>query len=257
MTKWLISGRKPLSAAVRRAYWESVHKDDRYRTVCSLTDSTAVLDRLSSALSGLSPSLDILIPGCGSRTSLQRRLIADRPSARLTCVDYPAVVAIASADFPHPNVTYLAHDLAAPCWTESFDAVLCVNAVVSESDEENRLILRNCREAMRTDALFVGYFPTLFAPFEIALLSGDESRIEAMDLPSSTFYEAGQDAHQIFYTPLRLRVILREAGFVLQTLEIAFLDSPEHFGRDTPWRNPGADDVDLVIYELLALARKS
>ena len=222
-----------------------------------MTDDVAVQHRISCALSSLGVDPQILIPGCGSRTALQRRLIAERPSASLVCVDFPGVIALANEDYSHPNLSYVAHDLSEPKWTESFDAVVAVNAIVSEHDEENRRIVRHCSDSLRPDGIFVGYFPTLFSPLEIAMLSGDRSRLDALDLQSSTFYESGQQAHQIFYTPLRLRTILREAGLAMSSLEIVFLDSAESMGFGAPWRNPGADDDDLVIYELFVIARRA
>jgi SAM-dependent methyltransferase len=241
--------------AERRGYWESIHGDEGYENVISLTDDPAVCERIERALEE-SRAKRILVPGCGSRTGLQEWLVGRLPQIEaLVCTDFPAVVALGRERFSHPSVEFQAADSGDLPWREAFDAAVVVNSILSESDRENRRVLSAIRRALRPDGVLVGFFPTVFATLDIATISHDPRRHADLDLERSMKYEPAQEAFQIFYTPLRLRLILREAGFDVSSMEIYFLDSDHIRSQPGEWNDFSVEDEDLVIYELYVVAR--
>jgi SAM-dependent methyltransferase len=254
MSKWQIKPRNALSTVERRAYWERAHVDEDYERVWSMTADVGVRAKLVEELGAVASLKRVAIPGCGSRTLLERSLATAYPQAEFLCTDFRAVVEAAARRFDHPRVSYLDRDSAHLGWRDEVDAVVVVNSILSESDAENRAILASCWQALRPGGLLVGLFPTVLATVDIASVERSEARMRLADLERSSFYEEKQGLEQIFYTPLRLRVVLREAQFELEKMEVFFCDSPyflEH-GREYY----GLLDDDLVIYEHLVVARK-
>lgn len=253
MHKWLIEPSEELSPAARRSYWETVHVDDDYDSVWSMTEDAGVRARLVEELSKAGSPGRIVIPGCGSRTLLERDLAAAFPDADVYGTDFPAVVA-AAARFEHPRVHYVARDSADLGWSDEIDAVVVVNSILSESDAENRAILESCCRSLRPGGVLVGFFPTVFAAADIASLSRSREMMSQVNLERSSFFERKQQLEQIFYTPLRLRVALREAGFELDRIELYFCESDYFLRHGREYY--GLEDDDLVIYEHLVVARK-
>jgi 2-polyprenyl-3-methyl-5-hydroxy-6-metoxy-1,4-benzoquinol methylase len=251
--KWLIPD--PPEPEKSQAYWEKIHVEDNYENVLSLTDDPWIIDKIIEQLDQ-SHSRKILVPGCGSRTNLQKQIVESFPGAQVTCTDYPQVVEIAAEKFTHPRVTYSAVDSTQMPWTDHFDAVVIVNSIVSDSDQTNRLIIQNCHQALRPNGQMIAFFPDIFASLDIATIINDQDRFRKINLKKSTFFEEAQNTYQVFYTPLRLRAILKEADFSVDRFETVFLDS-EYFqqtGKDKV--KFAVDDPDLVIYENFIVARK-
>jgi hypothetical protein len=253
--KWEIPARPGRSRKESESYWVSVHRDDGYANVVSLTDDPGVRDRIVQTLTEYD-ARRIIVPGAGSRTALQEHLVKSLPDLeRLICTDFPGVIELAQAAFPHKAVEYCAVDSARLPWSGELDAAVVVNSILSDSDRENREMLAAIRNALRVGGVLVGFFPTAFASFEIAVISNDDERRATVDLERSTKYEPAQQDYQIFYTPLRLRMILREAGFQVEQMEVYFLDSDYFRASEGEWNQFTMDDDDLVIYEHYVVAR--
>lgn len=252
MNKWLVPDEESWSQEERAAYWEGLHRETDYDLVYSLTGDPGLRRRIVASLEPLEPRR-IAIPGCGTRTDLQRHLLERFPEAEVVCTDFAGVVRIAATRFEHPRLTYVGGDASrlalAPC-----DAVVHVTSVVSESDRENRAILANTGSWLRAGGLMVGLFPTVLATLDLAYVLGEPERADAIDLGRSSYSEPKQGVTQIFYTPVRLRVILQEAGLSLERMEIFFNDSEEL--REQGRIHYGFTDPDAVLYHLYCEARR-
>lgn len=254
--KWLIDFDDGLDAAQRQELWERQHASGYGENVWSVTEDKTIRDRLISKIEGLNQFSRILIPGCGSEVHLQNDLARRLPNVeRIMCTDHEGVVGLAMQKESDPLVTYESRKSTDLGWEDYWDVVVAVNSVLSASDTENRQILRSCHEALRPGGAIVGYFPTIFAAFEIQSIDA-RAITGAIDVHKCLFYEERQRMHQIFYSPLRLRRILKEAGFRLDLMEIVFFDSEEHFADESK-RYYGMDDPDLAVYELLVVAYRS
>src|SRR4029079_19134286 len=96
----------------------------------------------------------------------------------------------------------------------------------SGTPHDNRAMLKSVHAALKPNGLLVGLFPRIFAPADIGFCEERERwRLELVDLSNSRycFYEFAKTTH-ILYTPLRLRAILHEAGFVAPSMEIFFCE---------------------------------
>lgn len=252
--KWLIDeppGR--LQPDERARYWERVHQESDYADVYSLTDDRALRELLVADLREAG-ARRILIPGCGSRTALQREIVERLPGASLTCVDFAGVVEVAARRFSDARVEYRAADVTTLQVDEPYDAVVHVTSVVSESDTENRDIVQRTVAALKPGGLLLGVFPTVFATLDIAHTTNEVWRAERVDLPTSTYSEAKQAVSQIFYTPLRLRRIVREAGLTDVAMSLFFNDSP--YLRSEGARHYDLQDEDAVLYHLYVRGRR-
>ena len=253
--KWLIPETKTLSSDQRKAYWENNHSRHGYEPVWSVTNDEQLNKRIISELDAVEETRCILVPGCGSLGKLERAIIDEFPDVeRITCVDHDTVVEVARTANPDPHIEYVAGDISCLSYTEEFDVCVVINAILSDSDSENRKILESCFHAIKSGGLLLGLFPTIFAAVDIAHLEENRERLKLVDLERSLCFEDKQEAQQIFYTPLRLRYILKEAGFHLELMEIYFCDGP-YFQEKTN-RVYGISDSDICVYELLVRAAK-
>jgi len=237
----------------RKRYWEDLHRHHNYDKVLSLTDDPELRQRLVAQLADLPQAAEVLVLGCGSRTSLERSVASTYPAFNITCSDFSGVIEEAQARFEHSRVRYHAANSTDLPWEEKFDAAIVVNSILSESDDENRQMLHSAFRALRPGGRLIGFFPTIFAAFEIALLTEDSKRLAMIDLKKSMKYEPMQNASQIFYAPLGLRSILREAGFVLNSMEVVFLDS-DHMLQQA--HELEVTDDATVVYEHLIVATR-
>lgn len=251
-SKWLIRFDKEMSKNGRRKYWENIHRQHNYENVFSITEDAGVRNRIKRVL--LDNVRSVLIPGCGSQVFLQKDLVNQYNIKRIVCTDYKAVVEMAQKRFAHKKISYLAKDSTKLAFRNKFDAVVIVNSAVSESDAENRKMLRSCWRSLKKGGALVGYFPTIFCAVDIGLIDPQTGIMKRVCLEKSMFYEEKQKQHQIFYTPLRLRCILKEAGFKLGRMEICFFDS-KYFQKEGS-NYYGLGDKDLVIYGLFVVATK-
>ncbi len=253
--KWIITPKKTLSDQERQAYWENTHVAENYETVWSMTEDPVLRHKLTAEIRSHSKHEKILIPGCGSRTVLERHFIESLADiSAIYCTDYPGVIEVAAGYYQHAKVHYEARDSQDLGFETEFDVVVIVNSVLSESDAENRAILRSCYRSLKTGGVLIGLFPTIFAAVDIAYLEPSRQRLECVDLERSALYETQQNLWQIFYTPLRLRQIIKEAGYHLDKTEIFFCDSPYFLEHSKQYY--GLEDPDNVVYELLVVAQK-
>lgn len=237
-------------------YWTAVHRDNDYGNVCSLTDDDVLRNHLVS-LVDKGGGGSVLIPGCGSRTALQNA-IAETPSVeRVVCSDFQAVVDIAKDGANHAKIEYVGSRTELLPYEDEFDFVVIVNSILSASDRANREQLEACGRALKNGGHLIGFFPTIFAALDLAVLGEDPIRRSHIDLENSTKYEPAQDAYQVFYTPLRLRLAIREAKLRLEEMSVYFLDSPYFVHHGKTWREYVYDDDTLVVYELFVKAQKA
>jgi methyltransferase family protein len=253
--KWLIPDPPgSLSPDARASYWEKLHAISDYDTVYSMTDDQALRSQIISDLSAFG-ARSILIPGCGSRTVLQEEIIQRLPQSRVTCLDFPRVVEIAKERFSHPNVTYIGHDVTTAHFSGGFDSVVHVTSVVSESDAENRQIMRATSEALRPEGLMLGVFPTIYATLDIAYTAGEQWRAKNVLLETSSYQESKQGIRQVFYTPLRLRRIAREVQLENICISIFFNDS--EYLRSEGRKHYNLMDEDAILYHLYLRATRA
>ena len=253
-SKWEIEHDSILLDSDRKKYWEHTHAVENYETVWSLTDDIEVREKIIDALSSYEDISKILIPGCGSKVLLQNE-IADRfPKSLIVCSDYQGVIDIAKKKESRENIGYMALDSTNLGFENEWDVVIIVNSILSESHIENRDILKSCYRALKQDGVLLGFFPTIFASVDIAYLESEENMSLSIDLTKSSFYEKKQKIWQIFYTPLRLRYLLKEVNFIRDKMEIFFCDS-EYFTAHSK-EYYGIEDVDLPVYELFVIAYK-
>ena len=243
-----------------REYWESRHGRLHFENVYSVTEDpelrARIMELLTGALDPVAPCR-ILVPGCGARALLERDLVTSVLAWSILATDYPGVVRAAAKQLQHPRVAYCGRDTRALDLESEYDAAVVINAILSDSDVDNRAMLRSVHAAIRPSGLFVGLFPTIFAPADIGFCEERERwRLELVDLLHSRYcFDEHVGATHILYTPLRLRAILREAGFTAVRMEVFFCESP--CLREEAARVYGLEGGDAVIYELLVTCRKA
>jgi SAM-dependent methyltransferase len=253
--KWLI----PEGPAYdREAYWEQTHEGG-YDTVFSVTDDPALRQTIINELGKQSDPGKILIPGCGSKAILEQDIAARLAGCKgIVCTDFNKVVAIARKRNTNPAIKYMARNSVRLGLKDKFDAVVIVNSIVSDSDIENREILASCYDALKPGGKLVGLFPTVFCTADLALTTQEPEWLDYytknVDLTSFSETEPKQGIKQIFYPPMLLRHIVKEAGFSDVTMGVHFFDS-DHFRQEAE-RLYGIKDPDVNIYEFLVTARK-
>ena len=253
MAKWPIGGGDGMSQDDRRAYWEREHADHDYEGVFSISQDEGVIAPCVEAITRRG-CRRVIVAGCGSNVALQQA-IAERASdvESVTGVDFPGVVEVAARRTDDPRIGYVGADIAVDGCGVQGDCVVTINAVLSDLDEENRALLRRFREALPAGGLLAGFFPTIFTPVEFGYLQPDRRMLDQVNLEECRFAEEKQGITQIFYSPLRLRAVLREAGFRLERMELVFLDSPELADHARTYYRLG-DDPDVVAWELFVQA---
>jgi SAM-dependent methyltransferase len=198
--KWLIDFDDGLDATQKQELWGHQHMSGYVENVWSVTQDRAIRAKLILKIEGLYQFSRILIPGCGSEVHLQNDLARRLPNVeRIICTDYTDVVDLAREKESNPLVTYESRDSTNLGWEGYWDVVVPVNSVLSASDTENRQILRSCYTSLRPGGALVGYFPTIFAAFDIQSI--DPSILPgSIDVHKCLFYEESQQMYQIFYT---------------------------------------------------------
>jgi SAM-dependent methyltransferase len=249
----------PAGSTDARKYWESRHGQLHFENVYSVTADPElrgkIIGRLIEALDPLTPCR-ILVPGCGTRALLERDIVTSVPAWSVLATDYPAVARAAAERLQHPRVAHSGKDTRALELPAEYDAAVVINAVLSDSDVDNRAMLHSVYEALRPGGLFIGLFPTIFAAADVGLCEERERwRLELVDLLHSRYcFDEHVGATHILYTPLRLRAILREAEFTALQMEVFFCESP--CLREEAARVYGLEGPDVVLYELLVTSRK-
>ena len=253
MAKWPISGGDGMSQDERRAYWESEHADHDYEGVFSISQDEGVIGPCIDAITRRG-CRRVIVAGCGSNVALQQAIAERVPQVEsVTGVDFPRVVEVAARRTDDPRIGYVGADIAVDGCGVSGDCVITINSVLSDLDQENRALLRRFREALPEGGLLAGFFATIFTPLEFGYLQPDRRMLDQVNLEECRFAEEQQGITQIFYTPLRLRAVLREAGFGLTRMEVVFFDSPELAHHARTYYRLG-DDPDVMAWELFVEA---
>lgn len=254
LSKDIINHNNELNDSERQKYWEKTHCEENYETVWSMTDDAEVRKKVVKEISNYDTPKNILIPGCGSKVALQNEIAKNFTTSNILCTDYEGVVDIAKKQRNEDNIQYKALNSTCLGFKDEWDIVIIVNSVLSESDEENRTILKSCYSALKPGGILIGFFPTIFASVDIAHLESTRERMAFIDIDKSSFYEEKQNIWQIFYTPLRLRIILKELNFIRDRVEIYFCDSDYFVNHSKEYY--GIENHDLPIYEHFVLAHK-
>ena len=253
MRKWPIAGGDGMDQQARRAYWESEHRDHGYADVFTISQDEVVISRCVEVVRRRG-ARRVLIAGCGSDVSIQRALVDRVPALeRVVGVDFPGVVDVAAARMSGPKVDWVGADISTDGCGEQGDLVLTINSVLSDRDEENRALLRRFREALPAGGALAGVFATVHAPLEMGYLQDDRAILAQVNLEECRFTERLQGVTQIFYTPLRLRMVLAGAGFRLDRMEVVFLDSPALAQQARDYYGLGTDP-DIMAWELFVEA---
>jgi SAM-dependent methyltransferase len=249
--KWLIpSCLASKSIEEEKTDWNQTHQDYS-KNVFSLTQDPKLSEMLVHP-SRQSPGFDIpnsraikvLIPGCGSEIHLQKTLLEFCPQiGQVCCTDF-SNTAIERAKkhwqqfdrdgrlksqqliFEESDSTRLTEQK--PDWTNKFDYVLVVNSVVSGDDVKNRQMLGEFYKVLKPGGKLYGFFPTIFWDLEVTYLSRSKAHWltdGTINLSDSAYYDKKYNDRQIFYTPLRLNRIFKEAGFKRLSFEVHFGDS--------------------------------
>ncbi len=255
--KWLISPENEMSPEERETYWTAEHADDNFhKTVWGVTGDGNFLEKIVCELNSVPRRKSILIPGCGSKNTLQNHIAENvRGVEKIVCSDFKKIVEIARRKNNSEIISYEVKDSARLGYSGEFDIVLIVNSLVSESDAENRDIVRSCGEATVPGGILMAVVPTICAALEIAILDKSKQNwLDSINLERFSLYEQNQKVWQIFYPPLLLKRIMKEAGFKTRKMEICFFDSP--YIREHTKEHYGIEDPDVCVYELFVVGEK-
>jgi len=242
-----------------KEYWEKEHKEDGYKNVYSLTECNKIRFRIVNAIGsylyGDIEKLKILVLGCGSRTMVQKTL-AEWCNSVVICTDFQKVVETAKKNYTSKQIQYVSMDSAfASFKSNCIDVIVVINSILSDNHEENINILKSCFRVLRSDGILVGYFPTIYCALDIKNNTNHEKSGDwIFDLKNNTCYDPEQDISQIFYSPLKLRNILKDIGFNLISMNIDFFDSPHLINEAKKHYNFNGEDE--VVYELFVKCKK-
>jgi SAM-dependent methyltransferase len=219
-----------------------------------------------------SPDIKVLIPGCGFEIYLQKTLLEFCPNIgqiystdfsttaveealkRWQEIDGDAKLNSQQIIFEEADSTRLTEQN--PDWQEKFDYVIVVGSVISSDDERNRQMLREFYKVLKPGGKLYGSFPSIFLDLEVAYLSKSQAHLltdGSINLPESACYYGGNQ-REIYYTPLRLNRIFKEAGFKRLKFELFFGDSDILINQVK--EKAGIDDPDLCYWEFLVRLEK-
>ncbi|TAG75264.1 MAG: class I SAM-dependent methyltransferase, partial [Oscillatoriales cyanobacterium] len=221
-----------------------------------------------------SPDIKVLIPGCGSEIYLQKTLLEFCPQiGQIYCTDFSkTAIEKARADwgkadgdarlnnqqivFEEVDSTRIIEQK--PEWNDKFDYVLLANSVVSSEDKTNRQMIREFGKVLKPSGKIYGYFPTTLCFLEIAYFSRKHAHCVTegfIDVYCNKVWDAEWQDAQIYYTPLRLNRIFKEAGLKQLCLEMEFLDYEPFVSMFKAQIQH--DDPDIFLWHLLVRYEKS
>jgi SAM-dependent methyltransferase len=253
--KWLI----PSDPEATEKPWEEEYQQHGYSKVWSITLDVSAREALLQFVPRT--VRQVLIPGCGSETALQQHLIAAFPQVEAVwCTDWSQnALDRAAYSFSHPKVRYQQEDTARLSFSEgSFDVVLIVNSILGAEDALNRAMVQECYRTLRESGRLVGFFPTIFCALEHSYLYPGVQFFRTggfLSVEDNAFYDKERRTRQLYYSPLRLARICKEAGFTRERFELFFFDS-EYARRQTEKIYGIPPDSDLFIWEILAVLKK-
>ncbi len=276
--KWLIpSSVGAQSIQTEKATWDKAYKNPHERF--SLTVDPEFCKKLILAKTEPhgcdipnSPDIKVLIPGCGFEVYLQKTLLEFCPNIGQICstdfsttavedalkrwqeIDGDARITSQQIIFEEADSTRLTQQN--PDWQEKFDYVIVVGSVISSDDERNRQMLREFYKVLKPGGKLYGSFPSIFLDLEVAYLSKSQAHLltdGSINLPESACYY-GSNHREIYYTPLRLNRIFKEAGFKRLNFEMFFGDSDILINQVK--EKAGIDDPDLCYWEFIVRLEK-
>lgn len=221
-----------------RLRWNANHEQHRYSDVFSILDDKIVrekfIDYLMEFRGAELSDAKILIPGCGSNSTLQnlcQRILG--LGVAITAVDWSeaAIKQAKENSIDLSNVDYLCSD-ARRLESEdgTYDVVLMSNAIVGESAESNFAYLAEMTRILKVGGSIAGVIPCAFGMLDYALTSGLANHWLSdgtIDIESKTVYEQSQGLRQRFFTPLELKVACLDLSLKLKGLEVLFFSSPD------------------------------
>lgn len=280
-SKWLIPSSQRLaskSLEEEKAFWDENHKDYANNTF-SLTQDPKICKTLvrPERSPGFdipnSPDIKVLIPGCGSEIYLQKTLLEFCPNiGQVCCTDFSKTAiekaveswfqALGDSRLKNQQFVFELADSTKlteqkPEWKDKFDYILLVNTVVSSEDETNRQMIREFAKVLKPGGKIYGYFPTTLCFLEIAYFSRNHAHCITegyIDVYGNKVWDAEWRDAQIYYTPLRLNRIFKEAGLKRLSLEIDVLDSEPFVSMFKEMI--GHDDPDIYLWQLLVRYEK-
>lgn len=235
-------------------YWTKVHQND-YKDVWSLTQDPKALDMILDVMFD-NLCHRTLVLGCGSRGILEHKIAEMDPWVQdIIATDFQGVIDCIKPNESHsPRVKYEARNSANLGYENYFDAIVVVNSILSHDHQENIDILKSCHKALNSKGILIAFFPTIFCSVDLMHTCGKIGYADLINLKENKFRDPNQNISQIFYTPLNLRKALRDTGFKLKTMEIAFFDS-EHAISESK-KHYGLQGTDDVVYEHFVVASK-
>jgi ubiquinone/menaquinone biosynthesis C-methylase UbiE len=256
--EWLsIYNKEKKRAEIEYLNWENNYSTKKYTNVWSMTKDKYLLKFILKEVELNSGIEKILIPGCGSMTNLQKFLHNKLPNIKkILCTDisHNAIKqAQSNTQRRYSNkIIYKKYDSCdfydVP--NEYFDMVIIVNSILSENDIINRKILSECYRILKKSGNLIGFFPSVFCIYEISFLEDKFSHYkdDYINIYKNKFYEKNQKSSQIFYTPLRLNRIFKEAGFKREKFELYFCDS-DYFIKENDRIYELGKSSDVCIWE--------
>ena len=245
---------------VESSYWDNDHKKNEYDNVFSITESEKICQELTKGID--ENTKYIIIPGCGSKTNLQRYIVDNYKNiVCIYCTDYSKNAIKQSIEkYSHPKIKYHIEDTSNLSYEkEKFDLVIISNSILSNSDILNRKMIQECHRVLKPKGKLYGFFPSIYCALDIAHLDTRFSHFMTtgmLNLAKNTFYEKTQGTEQIFYTPLRLNQIFLEASFVRKAFEIQFFDN-DYFKKESERVYGLPKDSGLYVWEILAILEKN
>ena len=242
------------------SYWENDHKKNEYNNIFSITESEKVCQELTKGID--KNTKYIIIPGCGSKTNLQKYIIDNYKDIECVyCTDYSeSAIKQSIKNYNHPKIKYHIQDPSNLSYEEEkFDLVIISNSILSNSDILNRKMIQECYRVLKQKGKLYGFFPSIYCALDIAHLDTRFSHFMTtgmLNLAKNTFYEKTQGTEQIFYTPLRLNQIFLEANFVRKAFEIQFFDD-DYFKEESEKVYGLPKDSGLYVWEILTVLEKN
>jgi hypothetical protein len=238
--------------------------------VWSVTKDAGFRERFVRKLEAIPDVRRILLPGCGSETILQRDLVGHLPQLEeIICSDFEPAIRIAETSGGSPKVSFHVVDSTRvhESWPLRFDVVSPINSVVSESDGENRAMLAAFSESLRPGGWLLGTFPCIYSIHELYRFASQEKREqlsaqESLELDTRTYTWLPRDPElparvpQLMYSVNDLRILLDEAGFDLDTLEMTIDVQAGASSREGVKQWHGIDDPRVCRWDFMVKVRK-
>ena len=278
--KWLIPSRSfSESLEQEKETWDEAYKNFSHERF-SLTIDADFCKKLILAKSEPngcdipdSPNIQVLIPGCGLEIYLQKTLLEFCPHiGQVYCTDF-SKTAIEQAKkswqqmegdsrinsgqiiFEEADSTNLTEQN--PDWQERFDYVIVVGSVISSEDERNRQMLQEFYKVLKPGGKLYGSFPSIFWDLETAYLSQENAywlTDGSINLSDSAVSVPEYNHREIYYTPLRLNRIFKEAKFKRIGFELFFADSDILVKQQK--EKAGINDPDICYWEFIVRLEK-